>query len=296
MKLIKSSILALAAFALLVAFCWPVQSQQFPPLRVSEADNSPDVFGVRQIKFPNGSVSNSSGVVTVSFAGAGFISGSGTTNTVAKFTASGAIGNSLLTDNGTNVTLGSGQFLVPNGSGANPSLSASSDPDTGIIFTGSNAFDLVTGTVGRVRVNAVGIQVRSDGLYSFNNGNVGATIDTALGRNAAGVLEANNGTLGTFRDFKLRQLFVDQTITAGGTTGAQTINKAAGTVNFAAGASSLVVTNNLVTASSLVFAVVRTNDATATIKNVAPTSGSFTITLTANATAETSVGFHVINQ
>lgn len=85
------------------------------------------------------------------------------------------------------------------------------------------------------------------------------------------------------------------TVTAGGTTGAQTINKASGTVNFAAAATTLVVTNSLVTTSSIVFAVIRTNDNTATIKNVVPAAGSFTITLTAAATAETSVGFLVIN-
>lgn len=88
---------------------------------------------------------------------------------------------------------------------------------------------------------------------------------------------------------------LDRTVTAGGTTGAQTINKMAGTVNFAGGASSLVVTNSLVDASSIVFCVVRTNDATATIKNVVPAAGSFTITLTAAATGETSVGFWVTN-
>lgn len=86
-----------------------------------------------------------------------------------------------------------------------------------------------------------------------------------------------------------------RTVTAGGTTGAQTIDKPAGTVNFAAGASSLVVTNSLVTANSIVFAVVRTNDSTALIKNVVPAAGSFTIRLNANATAETSVGFWVTN-
>jgi hypothetical protein len=85
------------------------------------------------------------------------------------------------------------------------------------------------------------------------------------------------------------------TVTAGGTTGAQTIDKISGTVNFAAAATSLVVTNSLVSTTSLVFAVVRTNDSTATIKNVLPAAGSFTITLNAAATAETSVGFYVIN-
>lgn len=85
------------------------------------------------------------------------------------------------------------------------------------------------------------------------------------------------------------------TNTAGGTTGNQTINKISGTVNFAAAATTLTVTNSLVTTASIIFAVVRTNDATAVIKNVVPGSGSFVITLNAAATAETSVGFFVIN-
>jgi hypothetical protein len=85
------------------------------------------------------------------------------------------------------------------------------------------------------------------------------------------------------------------TNTAGGTTGAQTINKPTGTVNFAAAATSLVVTNSLCSTSSIVFAVIRTNDTTAVIKNVVPGAGSFTINLNAAATAETSVGFWVIN-
>lgn len=91
------------------------------------------------------------------------------------------------------------------------------------------------------------------------------------------------------------KLNVSQTITPGGTTGAQTINKGAGTVNFAAAATSLVVTNSLVTTSSTIYCTVRTADTTATIKNVVPAAGSFTITLGDAATAETSVGFLVIN-
>ena len=85
------------------------------------------------------------------------------------------------------------------------------------------------------------------------------------------------------------------TNTAAGTTGAQTINKASGTVNFAAATNTLVVTNSLCTASSIVFAVIRTNDATAWVENVVPAAGSFTINLGANTTAETSVGFFIIN-
>lgn len=86
------------------------------------------------------------------------------------------------------------------------------------------------------------------------------------------------------------------TVTGSGVTGSQEINKASGTVNFAAAASSLVVTNNLCTENSIVLCVVRTNDSMAQIKNVVPANGSFTIRLSAAANAETSVGFLVINQ
>lgn len=88
----------------------------------------------------------------------------------------------------------------------------------------------------------------------------------------------------------------ERTVTAALTVGAQTINKPSGTVNFAALAVSLVVTNSLVTVNSIIHAVVRTVDATATgIASVVPGVGSFTITLNAAATAETSVGFLVTN-
>lgn len=90
-------------------------------------------------------------------------------------------------------------------------------------------------------------------------------------------------------------LQLPKTSTAGGTTGAQTINKPAGSVNFAAAATSLVVTNSLVTTSSVIIATVATNDST--MKSVAAVAGSGSFTLHANAaaTAETRVSFLVIN-
>jgi hypothetical protein len=85
------------------------------------------------------------------------------------------------------------------------------------------------------------------------------------------------------------------TNTATGTTTVQTINRPSGTINIAAGESSKLVNNSLCTTSSIVLPVIRINDATATIKNVVPGNGSFTINLGAAATAETSVGFFIIN-
>lgn len=86
-----------------------------------------------------------------------------------------------------------------------------------------------------------------------------------------------------------------KTITAAGTTGARTINAPCGSVNFAAAAASLVVTNNLATASSVVVCTVGTNDATMKSVQAVTAIGSFTLYPNANPTAETRVNFLVIN-
>ena len=135
--------------------------------------------------------------------------------------------------------------------------------------------------------NAAAIKAEIDGVPGASDMPGRLSFLTTLDGTAALVERlriSNNGSLG-----------LERTNTAGGTTGAQTINKMAGSVNFAAAATSLVVTNSLVTATSNVFCVVQTNDATATIKNCVPASGSFTITLNAAATAETRVAFWVTN-
>ena len=88
---------------------------------------------------------------------------------------------------------------------------------------------------------------------------------------------------------------LQKTVTAGGTTSAQTINKPIGSVNFAAAATSLVVTNSLVTTSSIIICTVATNDATMKSVLVVAGSGSFTIHANAAATAETRVNFIVLN-
>jgi hypothetical protein len=86
-----------------------------------------------------------------------------------------------------------------------------------------------------------------------------------------------------------------KTITAAATTGAQTINKTSGSVNFAAAAGSLVVTNSLVSANSVIHVTVSTNDTTMKGAYVVPASGSFTIYPDAAPTGETRVNFLVTN-
>lgn len=91
-----------------------------------------------------------------------------------------------------------------------------------------------------------------------------------------------------------------RTVTATGTTGNQTISKPAGSVNFAAAATSISVTNTLVTEDSIIM-VSQNNrgasvDATCTTFGAAAvTAGSFKIIANAGCTAETRVSFWVLN-
>lgn len=81
-----------------------------------------------------------------------------------------------------------------------------------------------------------------------------------------------------------------------GSPGNATINKPSGKVAVAIGASTVTVTNSYVTAASIVLCVIQFVDATlTTIRSVVPTSGAFTITCNANATAATKIAFVVVN-
>ena len=66
--------------------------------------NTETLTASRSINFPNksGVVAMTSDIPSLS----GYVQGSGTTNYISKFTASGTIGNSLLFDNGTNIGIG----------------------------------------------------------------------------------------------------------------------------------------------------------------------------------------------
>jgi hypothetical protein len=91
-----------------------------------------------------------------------------------------------------------------------------------------------------------------------------------------------------------KKLVLDYTISV--TSGNQAINKPAGKFVIAAGASTLTLSNSLVSANSLVFCTLNTADATATfIKSVVISAGQFIITLNANATGNVTVSFLVIN-
>jgi len=123
------------------------------------------------------------------------------------------------------------------------------------------------------------------------------TNENVFGYAAVGI-GSNSCVLGSSAVTKCQifgDIILNKTVTAGGTTGAQTINKTVGSVNFAAGATSLVVTNNRVTTASIIVATVATADATMKSVVAVAAAGSFTLTANAAATAETRVNFIVIN-
>lgn len=127
---------------------------------------------------------------------------------------------------------------------------------------------------------------------------VGTSPDVGICRSAAGVLGVNDGS-GTCTNYATAKgvafIVTDFTNTTAGTTGAQTINKRAGSVNFAAAATSLVITNSAVATTSIIQCTVGTNDTT--MKSVQCVAGSGSLTMYANAaaTAETRVYFTIIN-
>lgn len=155
---------------------------------------------------------------------------------------------------------------------------------TGIDVTGTST---LRGTVALTNVAITGVA-----QLALNNGskivqNDPADYDVALYTGSPltrNFLFYGNGSLG-----------LTKTITTPGTTGAVTINKTTGRVNFAAAATSLVVTNSLATANSICHVTKATNDATMRLGACVAAAGSITIYADVAPAAETAVNFTVTN-
>ena len=165
-----------------------------------------------------------------------------------------------------------------------------------IIATGNNYKWETTGSGGLLQETTV---TASRAVVTDANGLPVAAITTAAELDyVAGVTSALQAQI-NLKAPKASPIFtgdvsVEKTIVTPGTTGAQTINKTAGRVNFAIGATSLVVTNSLTTANSIIVATAATNDATGYVRNAVAAGGSFTINVIA-PTAEMAVNWLVLN-
>jgi hypothetical protein len=90
-------------------------------------------------------------------------------------------------------------------------------------------------------------------------------------------------------------ILFSKTVTPAGVTGAQTINSPTGSVNFAAGDTSLVVTDSYIGVGSIIQCTVGTNDATMKGAQCVAGSGFLTIYPNATPTGETRVNFSLTN-
>tara|TARA_R110000868_G_scaffold58139_5_gene179657 strand:- start:320 stop:2125 length:1806 start_codon:yes stop_codon:yes gene_type:complete len=255
----------------------------------------------------------------VSLAGEFINSKTGTTNTNfgLRISASGATTNNAL-----HIT--AGNSLFPDGLESAPSIQFGLDTDTGIYRIGTNNIGIATNGTLRWHVSSAGSLFSGSGNYDYNIGaalvlgssgtasaptfTFGSSADTntgmyrvsedQIGFTAGGTLRA---TINTTDLILTVGLTLPKTITAGGTTGAQTINKTSGSVNFAGGTGSLVVTNSLVTTSSVILVTGATNDGDQSLFSVVAAAGSFTIYPGIAGTsyqypyAETRVNFLVLN-
>lgn len=231
--------------------------------------------------------------------GGGGSVGPGTTNTIAKFTDTDEIGDSRITDDGSDIVVdsGAGTFEAGDTEFIGNGCQIEVDDATKKVYFQANGngnfiqtLTLEGGdTAGTAILVAQGPGGTQTLLLDASN-NITAITTAVFAPGATGATNLGQSSLAW------KQLFIDSTITAGGATGDQTINKSAGSVNIAAGQSSITITCDKCTASSIVLAAIATNDATAIIKNVVPASGSFTVRTTAAVTAETRVNFWVLNQ
>jgi HAMP domain-containing protein len=270
----------------------------------------------------SGAYSSGSGNATTTSGTAALATGTGTstgaTNITTGNASAGGSGNINLTTGTATTTRGS-IVLSANGITTNTSITPTTDgavtiggfftnwaqvytnnlsSNTGNLTVGSNINTTYTATFTTGDLNsasATGVTNIKSGSNSGagNTGNIAIATGTPSGGTRGSITAA--ATSFDMSSVSAMTLVVPKTVTGGGTTGAQTINKISGTVNFAAAAASLVVTNSTVTANSIVLATIRTNDATMTSVQAVPAAGSFTLYPNAVPTAETSVGFLVIN-
>jgi hypothetical protein len=148
-----------------------------------------------------------------------------------------------------------------------------------------------------VRITTVGdLAIYNGGKFGWSGtSSSSGALDVSLTRNAAAVLQIGDGGANANGTLLAAKVYPNPTFTASGTTGAQTINKQVFSVNFAASAASLVVTNSFVTATSGLVCTVNANDTTMKSAAAVPASGSVTLYPNTAPTAETKVTCQVFN-
>lgn len=138
---------------------------------------------------------NGSAYAVMATGGSSSITGSGTSGTVAKWSSSTVLADSLITDNGTVVTFG-GNIRAADGLAASPGISYSGATGTGF-FRSSGASEIQVSWAGTpdVGIGSGRLRLSSGAVLNWTSStSLGGTNDLVLVRVAANVLGLQNGT------------------------------------------------------------------------------------------------------
>lgn len=244
--------------------------------------------------------------------------------TAASYTATAASGSdAFIAVQGANLKLGTATLSF-NGTALAASVGISTPSVTTTAASGAEAINIVSGSKiclvagcarfasdSQLNIGAGGYVTLSQ-VIAYNTLSLSLRGTIANGATAVAVKSGNSPALttagavihGFYQDnFTTLKASIDKDGTysmdgtdASGTPGAATINQPIGQVSVSDTASSVVVTNSLVTTASVVLPVLQFVDATCTqILSCVPAAGSFTITMNAACTADTKVGFVLNN-
>ena len=196
-----------------------------------------------------------------------------------------------------------GQILIPMGLPGGP-IATVSDSQSVFGAYPAGATVQVSATIGECEYVVGAAPVLTDQTYNpaavaITGGT--ASLSTITGTPTitspqinGGSVSLNQGTLRLAPSAGLGGLQIAITDSSG-TPGNATQNSAIhGRAAFAAAATSVVVTNNMVTANASVFVALGSADTTLTSVRVTPAAGSFTVTGNAAATAATTFSYFVV--
>ncbi len=161
-----------------------------------------------------------------------------------------------------------------------------------LTLSGATSHIEMNGQDGDYLIKNTGVISGHEAGIWVNGGSVYAEVDSVVGL-AVTALGIDAGTGANLR-VRAGHLVVTDYLDDSATAGNRTNNHYRGRNKIALGATTCVITNNLVDADKQIDVVLQTNDATAVLKNVVFNGTGFTVTLTAAATADTIFGWHVI--
>jgi hypothetical protein len=211
-------------------------------------------------------------------------------------------------------SIGKASAIVIKSDAADGTTAVACAVDTSTAWSNSAAYllSLRTNGVEKFRVRANGtVDVGTSGITPLgsnvalkiqgriSSGSVTPTVQIG----AANTLNGTDQIVGFYNDnLATKVLAVEATgkllfdnSDSSGTPGNATINKPTGKCAVANGASAVTITNSLVTAASIVYAVIQDNTDNLAVRSVTVAAGSFTINLSGVTTGARKVGFVVFN-